>query len=254
LPERYLHELVFSIFVAPILALILASPAWVIGSSATILVVLLFRAGFQGVYAQPATIVAYFIVIGGMILARLVTETALRAAEEHARQAQAEKARAEAQAHELVDANELMTVQLDQQRQLLDLIASLETPAVPLAEGVLFAPIVGHLDTRRTQALTARLLQDASEQRARMVILDITGVSMMDTAVAKALLNTARSLRLLGCDVTISGISSAVALTLVHLGINLDEVRTARSPQEALANYLGRPALRVVNGAAARIA
>jgi rsbT co-antagonist protein RsbR len=104
------------------------------------------------------------------------------------------------------------------------------------------APIVGHVDTRRAQALTTRLLHEASAQRAKLVVLDIAGVSVMDTSVAKALIHTVHALRLLGCEVALSGISASVAMSLIHLGINLDEVRTVRSPQEALANYLGATA------------
>ncbi|HET9221255.1 MAG TPA: STAS domain-containing protein, partial [Roseiflexaceae bacterium] len=171
--------------------------------------------------------------------ARLVTDTAQRKVQENAQHADQERARAEAQAHELAEANELMNEQLDQQSQLLELVNTLETPVVPLATGMLLAPIVGHVDTRRAQALTTRLLHEASAQRAKLVVLDIAGVSVMDTSVAKALVHTVHALRLLGCEVALSGISASVAMSLIHLGVNLDEVRTVRSPQEALANYLG---------------
>jgi anti-anti-sigma regulatory factor len=137
----------------------------------------------------------------------------------------------------LGDANTQLNEQLDQQRQLLNLVTSLETPAVPLAEGVLFVPIVGHVDTRRALELNERLLTTASEQRARLVILDIAGVSVIDTEVAQALLQTAQALRLLGCRVTLSGISPENALTLTRLEIELHGVSTVRSPQEALASW-----------------
>jgi rsbT co-antagonist protein RsbR len=238
-PEPYVTETAsITIFIPPALALILATPLWVVGSAATTYLILLFRAEGAGTYANPVTLIITIIVIGGIVLGRLITETALRNAEEQARRADAEKARAEAQAHELADANELMTEQLDQQQQLLDMVTTMEAPAVPLADGVLFVPIVGHIDTRRAQALTNRLLQDVSAQRAHLVVLDISGVTMMDTSVARALMNTTQAIRLLGCEVTLSGISAAVAITLIHLGINLDGIATARSPQEALVQYL----------------
>jgi anti-anti-sigma factor len=237
-----------TIFVPPVLALILAEPAWVVGSTVLVYGLLLARAGGVGTYANPFTILITAIIVGSMIVARLVTETALASAREHAKRAEEEKTRAEAQARELAEANELMNTQLDQQQELLDLVATLETPAVPLAEGVLFAPIVGHIDTRRAQTLTTRLLQAAGEQRARLIVLDIAGVSVMDTSVAKALLNTAQALRLLGCDVTLSGISASVAMTLIHLGIGLEGIKTARSPQEALAQHLGAAVSVKTNG------
>jgi anti-anti-sigma regulatory factor len=138
----------------------------------------------------------------------------------------------------LGNVNKQLNEQLDQQRQLLKLVTTLETPAVPLAEGVLFVPIVGHVDTRRALDLNQRLLTAASAQRARLVILDIAGVNVIDTEVAQALLQTAQALRLLGCRVTLSGISAENALTLTHLGIELQGVSTVRSPQEALASWV----------------
>jgi rsbT co-antagonist protein RsbR len=238
-PEPFVTEVAsITIFIPPALALILATPAWVIGSAVMTYLILLFRADGAGTYANPVTIIITVIIIGGIVLGRLITETAQRNAEDQARRADTEKARAEAQAHELADANELMTQQLDQQQQLLDMVTTMEAPAVPLADGVLFVPIVGHIDTRRAEALTNRLLQDVSAQRAHMVVLDISGVTMMDTSVARALMNTTQAIRLLGCEVTLSGISAAVAITLIHLGVNLDGIATARSPQEALVQHL----------------
>jgi rsbT co-antagonist protein RsbR len=228
-----------TIFIPGALALILATPAWVAGTTVFVYAILLFRAGGQGVYVNPITFALCGIVIGSIILGRLITDTAQRTAEENAQHAEQQRQIAEAQARELVDANELMSTQLDQQKELLDLVATLETPAIPLADGVLFAPIVGHIDTRRAQALTTRLLHEASAQRARLVVLDITGVTIVDTSVAKALLNTTRALQLLGCQVTVSGISASVAITLTQLGIQLQNVATARNPQEALAQHIG---------------
>ncbi len=241
-PEPYVsQQIAYSTLLPAGVALILAEPIWVVGSAVFIVLVLLVRSGWQGVYADPVNLVVDVMFVGGMILARFVTDTALHNARESARQAREEKARAEAQADELARANELMNTQLEQQKELLDLVITLETPVVPLAEGVLLAPIVGHVDTRRAEVLTKRLLQEASTQRARLVVLDIAGVSMVDTAVARALIQTVQALRLLGCDVVLSGISASVAMALIHLGVDLEKIRTVRSPQEALASYLSAP-------------
>jgi rsbT co-antagonist protein RsbR len=238
-PAPFVSEIVsITIFIPAALALILATPIWVVGSTAMTYIILLIRAGGVGAYANPLAIIITVIIIGGIVLGRLITDTAQRNAEDQARRADAEKARAEAQALELAEANELMSQQLDQQQQLLDMVTTMEAPAVPLADGVLFVPIVGHIDTRRAEALTNRLLQDVSAQRAHLVVLDISGVTMMDTSVARALMNTTQAIRLLGCEVTLSGISAAVAITLIHLGVNLEGIATARSPQEALVQHL----------------
>lgn len=173
----------------------------------------------------------------GVMVASAIARHSQQLALESAARAQAERDQVELKSQELLRANDQMNDQIEQQRQLLDLVATLETPTVQLADGILFAPIVGHLDSRRAQAITARLLREVSARHARLVILDIGGVAMMDTGVAQALLNTAKSLKLLGCTVAISGISAVVAMTLTELGINLDEVITVRSPQEALALF-----------------
>jgi anti-anti-sigma factor len=131
-----------------------------------------------------------------------------------------------------------MAAQIEQQRRLIDLVAALEIPVVTLAEGVLLAPIVGHIDARRAQALMTRLLQEAQSLRARMIVLDIAGVAAVDTSVAQALLNTARALRLLGCEVALSGISATVAATMMSIGVDLADVAIVRGPQEALARVL----------------
>jgi anti-anti-sigma factor len=239
LPDPFVREqLSLAVIVPPVLALVLASPGWVAGSAVLTVGVLIGRAGGGGVYSTPLNLAIYGMAIGGLILARLIADTAQSQATANAHRAEAALAQTEEQARQLADANRTMETQLNQQRQLLDLVTTLETPAIGLAEGVLLAPIVGHIDTRRAEALTRRLLQEAHRQRVRLIILDIAGVAVMDSAVAQALMRTVQALRLLGCEVTLSGISAAVATTMVHLGIDLSGVATARSPQEALALHL----------------
>ena len=224
------------IFIAPLMALILTRPQWMVASSATILGILLARANGQGVYANASNLIECMVIIASLVFSRLATDNAQRLAEASAR---AERAltQAEQQARQLEQQARQLAQRNEQQQNLLDLVAALETPAVQLADGVLFVPIVGHLDSRRAQTLTTRLLEDAHMQRARLVILDIAGVSVVDTAVAQALLETAHALRLLGCAVFLSGIAADVATTLVHLGIGLEGITPVRNPQDALARY-----------------
>jgi rsbT co-antagonist protein RsbR len=236
LPEPYVsHDAALSILVAPVLALILAGPLWVVGSASLVWLMLVGRAGWSGVYLDAGTIVAYVMVVGGMILARLVTDTAHRAAQENARRAERERASAEARAAELDAATQQLEAELARQRSLLALVDTLETPVVRLADRVLFAPIVGHLDTRRADALMKRLLDAVHGERAGTMIIDIAGVAVVDTSVAGALLRTVQGLRMLGCEVMVSGISAPVASSLVQLGAPLGAIRTVRSPEEALA-------------------
>jgi anti-anti-sigma regulatory factor len=237
-PEKYVtQEISITVCIPPILAMILGRPAWVVGSGIAIPLIMLMRAGWHGVYTDPLGLALYTMIIGGLLLSRLATGNINRLAEANTR---AEEALAQAaqQRLELARRAEELEQRNEQQQRLLDLVATLEMPTVPLAAGVLFAPIVGYIDSQRGQTLTTRLLQAASTQRARLVVLDISGVPVMDMTAARGLLQTTQALRLLGCEVAISGISAAVATTLSQIDISLASVTTVRSPQEILAQYL----------------
>lgn len=110
----------------------------------------------------------------------------------------------------------------------------LELPVLTIEDRVLLAPLVGHLDSRRTEALRGRLLEMVASRRAHTVIIDVTGISFIDTAVAKALIDTATAIRLLGARTIVSGIGPSVAQTLVHLNVGLAEIATAPNPEAAL--------------------
>jgi rsbT co-antagonist protein RsbR len=238
MPEPYVsQQAAFSILIAPTLALILTSPLWVLGSAIVVLGSLFVRAqmaGVSSIYMEPGNLLGIVAVVVGMILARLVADTAQQTANQNAISADQERTKAEERAVELDTASKRLEAELSQQRSLLALVDSLETPVVHLANGVLFAPVVGHLDPRRADALMRRLLEMVHVQRARTLIIDIAGVAIIDTAVADALVRTVQGLGMLGCEVVVSGISAPVASTLVQLGASLGNIRTVRSPKEAL--------------------
>ena len=150
----------------------------------------------------------------------------------NAARAEANARLAEERAAEL----ERQTVRLQETEHMLrTLIATLETPTVPLASGVLLAPIVGQLDSRRAEALVHRLLTVASAQRTRLMVINIAGVPAFDTQVAQSLLRAAQALELIGCHVALTGISPTTAQTMTTLGIRMDNITIARSPQDILA-------------------
>jgi rsbT co-antagonist protein RsbR len=96
-------------------------------------------------------------------------------------------------------------------------IRELSTPLIPLADGVVVLPIVGTIDSSRAQQILETLLEGISSRQAEAAILDITGVRVVDTQVAQALLRAARAARLLGAQVVLTGIGAEIAQTLVHL-------------------------------------
>jgi anti-anti-sigma regulatory factor len=150
-------------------------------------------------------------------------------AEHAAREAQAAREQAEEHAAALATQRDQLS---DTEALLRDVVATLETPTIGLADGVLLAPLVGTIDSQRAQSITERLLTEASAQQADTVVIDIAGVAAVDTQVAHALVQATRALRLLGCRVVFSGISASVAQTLTRLGVALDEMQIVRSPRE----------------------
>jgi rsbT co-antagonist protein RsbR len=229
------------VLIVPLLGLILGNPRWVAGVALLQIALCIVRAymvgglGGMGTYGSAGGLLLYGMAVVGMVLSRLMVDTALRTAQENARRAEEARAQAEAQAADLASQAADLAQRNAEQRRLLDLIATLETPAVALADGVLLAPVVGALDSRRAQELTSRLLREVSERRTRHIVLDIAGVAMVDSEVADGLLRLTQALRLLGCAVTVTGISASVAASLTQLGLSLGDVRIARSPKDVLA-------------------
>ena len=128
-----------------------------------------------------------------------------------------------------------------QQQELLEL----STPVVQLWDGVLALPLIGTLDSARTQVVMESLLQRIVETGAEIAIIDITGVPTVDTLVAQHLLKTVSAARLMGADCIISGIRPQIAQTIVHLGVALGDVTTKATLAGALAVALARLGLAV---------
>ena len=129
-----------------------------------------------------------------------------------------------------------------QQTEMLEL----STPVVKLWEGILALPLIGTLDSERTQVVMENLLQEIVRSEAGIAIIDITGVPTVDTLVAQHLLKTVAAARLMGADCIISGIRPQIAATIVHLGVNLGDVVTKATLADAFAIALRRSDLAVV--------
>lgn len=132
-----------------------------------------------------------------------------------------------------------------QQEELLEL----STPVVKLWEGVLAVPMIGVLDSSRTQLVMEALLQSIVSSGSELAIIDITGVPTVDTLVAQHLLKTVTAIRLMGADCIISGIRPQIAQTIVHLGIDLQGITTKATLADALSVALARTGWRVTREA-----
>ena len=133
-----------------------------------------------------------------------------------------------------------------QQQELLEL----STPVVTLWQGVLALPVIGTLDSARTQVVMENLLEKIVETGAAIAIIDITGVPTVDTLTAQHLLKTVAAARLMGADCIISGIRPQIAQTIVHLGVDLGTVITKATLADAFAVALRRLALTVTKAQA----
>ncbi|UQY34022.1 STAS domain-containing protein [Pseudomonas fulva] len=158
----------------------------------------------------------------------------------------------EAQAQQLLDISELFdslgmhtirtfqksreAVIKRQQEELLEL----STPVVKLWDGILALPMIGTLDSQRTQVVMESLLQRIVDTGSEIAIIDITGVPTVDTLVAQHLLKTVTAIRLMGADCIISGIRPQIAQTIVHLGLDLQGVSTKANLADALKLALSR--------------
>ena len=123
-----------------------------------------------------------------------------------------------------------------QQKELLEL----STPVVRLWENVLALPLIGTLDSSRTQVVMQNLLEAIVSTRSDIAIIDITGVPTVDTLVAQHLLKTVAAARLMGADCIISGIRPQIAQTIIHLGVDLSEVTTKATMADAFQLALKR--------------
>ncbi len=123
-----------------------------------------------------------------------------------------------------------------QQEEMLEL----STPVVKLWEGVLALPMIGTLDSQRTQVVMESLLQRIVDTGSEIAIIDITGVPTVDTLVAQHLLKTVTAIRLMGADAIISGVRPQIAQTIVHLGLDLNGIVTKANLADALALALKR--------------
>jgi anti-anti-sigma regulatory factor/HAMP domain-containing protein len=129
---------------------------------------------------------------------------------------------------------------------LLQLVKEMSSPVIPVMKGIIVIPIVGALDSERAQRVMDDLLAGVEREKAQVAILDITGLAVVDTAVANALLQASRAAQLLGAQPILVGISPEVAETLVQLGVEIRHIRTAATLQEGLQMALAMLRRRVV--------
>ena len=124
----------------------------------------------------------------------------------------------------------------EQSRAMMEM----STPVTALWDDILMLPLVGIIDSRRAQEVMSSMLARIAETRSKVIILDISGVAVVDTAVANHLIKITKATALMGCSCTISGLSPAIAQTIVELGIDVGDVKTTATLRDALADAFRR--------------
>jgi anti-anti-sigma factor len=139
-----------------------------------------------------------------------------------------------------------LQVALAEKTELLETIRQASTPIAPVVRGILVVPLVGVFDGFRAELLTEKLLDEIARAHARAAILDVSGVPVFDTDAAELIVRLARSVRLLGAEVLLVGLSPDNARTIVELGVDLTSLRTLGTLQDGLAKALVSQRLKIV--------
>jgi rsbT co-antagonist protein RsbR len=129
--------------------------------------------------------------------------------------------------------DEIARIQREKLSSSAKALMEMSTPVTPIWEGILLLPLLGVLDSSRTQDVMDKTLNKIAETRAKVFVLDISGVGAMDTGVANQLLKITKATQLMGCETIISGLSPSIARTLVELGVNFGELRTTATLRDS---------------------
>lgn len=148
---------------------------------------------------------------------------------------------------DLKDNNRTISTLYQQERTLVGMVRELAVPVVPIIEGIVALPLVGTIDEQRAQQIMANLLGSVNEYKAEIVIVDITGVPLVDTQTASYLLQAAQAVQLLGAQAIFVGIRPEIAQTIVHLGIDTKQLITAANMEAGLRQALGMRGLQVTS-------
>jgi rsbT co-antagonist protein RsbR len=130
---------------------------------------------------------------------------------------------------------------LDQRKAILEMA----TPVTSIWKDILLLPIVGFIDSRRATEIMSNVLEKIASVRAKVLILDISGVAVVDSAVANHLVKITKAAKLMGCEAMISGLSPAVAQTMVTLGLDVERIQTTNTLQDALEKALSKTGVKI---------
>jgi anti-anti-sigma factor len=234
-PDSLLNTPMIGGYIIPILVvgLVVGANA-VIAFSALTLVALVALANIAARAQWLSVSIIILLTASGLIWLLIRTlEGSLRTAREQATLSQQAEQMLVSREQALISQKDQLETLYRQQQQMVGTIKELETPLLMLGQ-VLIIPLIGHIDSERADLIRQRVLEAVHRQRPVGIILDISGLSMVDTIIAQHLQHLIQSVQLLGSRVMITGISAAVAQTIVALNIDLGTIFTASSLQDGV--------------------
>ncbi|OQY26058.1 MAG: hypothetical protein B6I34_00655 [Anaerolineaceae bacterium 4572_32.1] len=173
---------------------------------------------------------------GTALVSRVLLHTVRAVTADLRRAALQERKRAAENARLLAERRETLA----QQNKLLETVRELSAPIVPLMEGIVALPLVGHMDKERAHRILDKLLDEVARRRPRTVLLDLTGMAGLDQVAVEHLAQMAQGVRLLGAKVLLVGVRSDLAETMADLGLDAGQVSTQRDMQSAIAHLLAQ--------------
>lgn len=251
--EPYLtKQASLTVLMPSIFAMVLTTPRWILSSAIATLLFVVLKSGWQSIYLETVNLLVYGIaticlMIGWLIansasrradLARSEAEQAARALQEA--NSSLEQRVAERTAEVETNLREIQSQAAEQARllqeiaQQRELIRDLSVPVIPVSDTTMVMPLVGEMDTQRLEHIHAQALQSLERSHARTLIIDITGVPVVDTQIAQGLMSVSQAARLLGGKVILVGIRPEVAQTIVSLGMNIRGIATYGDLKAAL--------------------
>jgi anti-anti-sigma regulatory factor len=247
LPSGTNSGAIYTLFIPIVGATLLLSPFWSLGYAGLALLtyVAIYLIGQNPVNKTPLGLLFNVVLFGGYFgIVALLSFLAARGYEQqiqvgltHAENL--ERARAELE-ERVAERTRDLSGALEDVRRSAETIQQMSVPVLPIADGVLVLPLVGALDSQRAVLLTERLLDTIQRERAHMVLIDITGVPVVDTQVAGALIRASQAVQLLGAEPVICGIRAEVAQTVVGLGLDLGRLTSQRDLRSGLAYALSK--------------
>ncbi|MBA3469824.1 MAG: STAS domain-containing protein [Herpetosiphonaceae bacterium] len=236
--ESMLYGPVGTAFIFPILiaGLVLGANAVLIFGTLGIATIIITTLSSNLVWTSSTSLITAILVLSTMLLWLTISllQSNLNEADRQRQSAETAEAQSRASALSLQEMLRNLEQRNAEITQLYETVNNLEIPVIPLMDGIIVVPLVGHLDTQRMERLADHVLKTIHQERVRIILIDITAVPVFDTAVAQRLASLTTAVQLLGAKVILTGIRVETAITITSLGITFDSISTFSRLQQGI--------------------